>query len=117
MKTMTNTNKTTIFAKALFVALPMCAFIGVAGIASDASAQVDVQLQVAPPPPTFVATVEPVYYNGQPAYWYRNHWYWRDGGGHWSYYRQEPGFLHDHRMHGEPARHIDEHRGGYRGRR
>jgi hypothetical protein len=105
----TKQTKTSLLAKTLILAaLPACALLGVGGIAA---AQVEVQVGFAPPPPTYVATAEPVYYNGQPAYWYQNHWYWRDGGGRWSYYREEPAFLRDHRMHREPVRHMEEHRG------
>ena len=99
-------NKTALFAKALIAALPLSM---VAGLALA-------QVPAPPPPPdTYVATVEPTYYNGQPVYWYQDHWYWRDANNNWQYYAQEPQFLHDHRMHGPPDRHMDEHRGDHRG--
>ncbi len=101
------TNKNPRFTKIVRLALPIAAVVGVLGVAGIAAAQ---DVPPPPPPPTFVATVDPVYYNGQPTYWYQNHWYWRDAGGRWSYYRDEPGFLRDHRMH-PPERHYDEHRG------
>ena len=69
--------------------------------------------QIPPPPPppdTFIATAEPVYYEGHPAYYYNNHWYWRDGNGSWNYYHDEPAELRDHRMHAPPARHAEERR-------
>jgi hypothetical protein len=44
------------------------------------------------PPPAFVATAAPVYYEGRPVYWYGNRWYYRNGGG-WGYYRREPAYL------------------------
>jgi hypothetical protein len=61
--------------------------------------------QWAPPPPEYIATTEPVYYEGHAAYWYNNHWYWRDAGGNWGHYDQEPAFLADRRMHSPPERH------------
>lgn len=70
-----------------------------------------------PPPDTYIATAEPVYYQGRPAYWYQNHWYWRDNNGAWNYYHDEPAELHEHRMHAPPARHPDERRPPPRGRR
>jgi hypothetical protein len=61
------------------------------------------------PPPVFIATVEPVYFEGHAAYWYGSHWYWRDPHG-WHWYANEPGFLRDHRAHARPARYHYEHR-------
>jgi hypothetical protein len=101
--------KNGLISKALVLALPLCA-VAVAGVAR---AQYDAP-PPPPPPDTYVATVEPVYFNGQPTYWYGNHWYWRDAGGRWNYYHDEPGFLRDRRMHGLPDRHFDDRRGGGR---
>ncbi len=58
------------------------------------------------PPPEFRATTEPSYYDGQPYYWYGNHWYYRDSSG-WRALYEEPAFLREHREH-EHARHIYE---------
>jgi hypothetical protein len=55
--------------------------------------------QWAPPPPEFVATTEPVYYEGHAAYWYVDHWVWRDEHGAWQRYDHEPAFLADRRAH------------------
>jgi hypothetical protein len=60
--------------------------------------------QWAPPPPEYIATTEPVYYEGHAAYWYGNHWYWRDEHGGWGHYDREPPFLADRRAHFAPAR-------------
>ena len=49
------------------------------------------------PPATYVSTAEPVTYEGRPVYWYRDHWYYRDGGG-WRHYRSEPTVLREHRV-------------------
>jgi hypothetical protein len=61
------------------------------------------------PPAAYIATAAPVYFEGRPAYWYGNRWYYRDGGA-WRYYHDEPRFLHDYRYHHEFARHFYEHR-------
>jgi hypothetical protein len=45
----------------------------------------------------FVATEDPVYYDGQATYFYGGLWYYRSGGS-WSYYRSEPGYLRDYRV-------------------
>ncbi len=66
-------------------------------VASTAAAQ------YAPPPPEFIATAEPVYYGGHPAYWYNNHWFYRDGG-NWRNYEREPPELYQHRINRGPAR-------------
>ena len=48
------------------------------------------------PPVTYIASYEPIYYNGFAHYLWHDHWYYRDHGG-WRGYATEPGFLHDHR--------------------
>ncbi len=57
-----------------------------------------------PPPQEYIATTEPAYYEGHPAYWYNGHWFWRDEHGGWNHYDQEPRELADHRAHFPPAR-------------
>lgn len=44
----------------------------------------------------FVATEDPVYYDGQATYFYGGRWYYRNGGG-WSAYRSEPAYLRQYR--------------------
>ena len=44
-----------------------------------------------------LASTAPVYYQGRPAWYYNEHWYFRSGGG-WSYYRGEPGYLYNQRV-------------------
>jgi hypothetical protein len=60
--------------------------------------------QEPPPPPEYIASTEPVYYEGHAAYWYGNRWVWRDEHGAWNHYDREPAFLADRRMHSPPAR-------------
>jgi hypothetical protein len=56
------------------------------------------------PPADFIATAEPVYYDGHATYWYNNHWVYRDGN-RWGSYRQEPRELAQRRaQQGEPPR-------------
>ncbi len=59
-----------------------------------ASAQVVVEF----PSADYLATVDPVYYEGHAAYWWNNQWRWRDGQG-WHFYAQEPGYLYNQRSH------------------
>ena len=69
--------------------------------------------QWAPPPSEYIATTEPVYYEGHAAYWYGGHWFWRDEHGGWNHYDREPPFLADRRTHSPPVRRsFEEHRGG-----
>jgi hypothetical protein len=64
------------------------------------------------PPDAYIATTDPVYFDGHASYWYGNRWYWRDGG-HWNHYDHEPAGLYSVRMHGTPAHRMYEpHRGG-----
>lgn len=58
-----------------------------------ARAQVEV---VVGPPPAFVATTAPVYFEGRPAYWYGGRWCYREGP-RWGYYRAEPAYLRTYR--------------------
>jgi hypothetical protein len=88
-----------IGALALVIAAPL-----------DAGAQPPPPDVIAPPPPEVIATVEPVYYEGHPAYWYGGHWYWRDPHG-WHWYANEPAFLRDHRAHEPPRRYHYDGRG------
>jgi hypothetical protein len=69
------------------------------------------QAQWAPPPPEYVASTEPVYYEGHAAYWYGGHWNWRDPRGAWNHYDQEPPGLADRRSHSPPVRRSWEHAG------
>jgi hypothetical protein len=62
------------------------------------------EAQWAPPPPEFIATAEPIYYEGHAAYWYGNHWSYRDEHGGWGHYDHEPPFLADRRAHWTPVR-------------
>jgi hypothetical protein len=43
-------------------------------------------------PDAYIATTEPVYYNGRAHYWYNNHWAYRDGA-NWRYYGAEPAYF------------------------
>ena len=72
-----------------------------------ANAQIEVQVY---PPAAYIATAQPEYFEGRPAYFYNNYWYYRDHG-RWSYYRSEPGYLRDRRAHWGHDRYV-----GYRGR-
>lgn len=56
------------------------------------------------PPDAYVATTEPVYYEGRPVYWYRDRWYYREGRA-WRHYEREPPALYQHRNAGPPVRH------------
>jgi hypothetical protein len=74
------------------------AFLALSGDSTDARAQV----QVVYPTPAYVASYEPVYYNGFAHYWYRDRWFYRDHAA-WRWYEHEPDFLHARR--GEWAHH------------
>jgi hypothetical protein len=48
------------------------------------------------PPDAYIATTQPVYFEGRAAYWWGNHWYYRDGGG-WHGWARPPAALQEHR--------------------
>jgi hypothetical protein len=97
------------FSTVLFAALTSASLYS-----APALAQVEVVVE---PPPAFLATAEPVYFEGRAAYWYGGRWFYRDGRA-WRNYREEPGYLREWRGHREPARQYygREHGGGYRRR-
>jgi hypothetical protein len=56
------------------------------------------------PPADWVATTEPVYFEGHAAYWYQGRWFYREGN-RWTSYQREPPALAQHRaQNGAPAR-------------
>ncbi len=74
--------------------------------AAPVLAQVQVHIGipvVVPPPPAFVATAVPVYYEGRPTYFYQGRWYYRDGRG-WRHFRDEPAYLYNYRVRAPPPR-------------
>lgn len=90
----------------------LCAGAMAAGLTA-AWAQIEVTFGF--PAPEFIATTQPIFFEGHAAYWFGGRWYYREGNA-WRYYRDEPAFLRDRRMHREPERHFygREHGGGYR---
>jgi hypothetical protein len=90
-------SRTTLCERFTLVAA-MSAFSAGLLVAVPAAAQWD------PPPPEFVATTEPAYFEGHAAYWYNGHWFWRDEHANWNHYDREPPYLADRRAHFPPAR-------------
>jgi hypothetical protein len=70
-------------------------FVAIMAQSTDARAEVW-------PPGTYIASYEPVYYNGFAHYFWHDRWYYRDHGG-WHGYEHEPEFLRGRR--GEWAHH------------
>ena len=98
---------TSMLSKSLPMLIPALVAGAIAtGAPSEADAQVRVVISVAPPP-AYIATVEPEYFEGRPVYYYNNSWYYRDHG-RWSYYRTEPTYLHERRNHWREHR-VHEH--------
>jgi hypothetical protein len=61
------------------------------------------------PPDAYIATTEPVYFEGHAAYWYGGRWYYRDGG-RWNHYDREPPGLYQRRMQSPPRQRTYESR-------
>ena len=55
------------------------------------------------PPDGYIATTEPVYYEGRATYWYGGNWYYRNGNS-WNHYDREPPALQQRRMQAAPVR-------------
>jgi hypothetical protein len=81
---------------------------------TPAQAQVEVRVY---PPAWYVATTRPVYFEGRPAYWWGDRWYYREGR-QWRHYREEPSYLRERRGGHERDRHYygRDHDGGFRRR-
>ena len=97
--------KIVMLSKGLVIVSAAGAFAAVSLMGASAGAQ------WAPPPPEFVATTEPTYYEGHAAYWYGGRWAWRDEHGAWNHYDHEPPALADRRAHFPPVRRDYGHRG------
>jgi hypothetical protein len=95
-KPMNRTIKSLVFA----TALPLVGAFAICASPKTAEAQ-----YYAPPPPGYVASYEPVYYNGYAHYYYGNRWYYRDHGGAWQYYNHEPAYFGGYRGGWEGRRH------------
>ena len=67
------------------------------------------------PPDAYVATTEPLYWEGNAYYWYGGRWYYRQGD-HWNHYDREPPALYQRRLEAPPARRNYEPSWGYQGR-
>jgi hypothetical protein len=64
------------------------------------------------PPDAYIATTEPIYFEGRANYWYDGRWYYRGAGGSWAYYDREPSALYQRRLQGPPVRHNFERSAG-----
>ena len=64
------------------------------------------------PPDAYIATTEPVDFDGHASYWYGGRWYYRNGGG-WGHYDKEPAALRQRRTQAAPARRTYERSGGH----
>jgi hypothetical protein len=83
------------------LALAAAAVVGVLPAALTVSSTASAQVVVDFPPAEFVASIQPIYFENHAAYWWHNHWLWRDGAG-WHTWEHEPAFLMQHRLH-DPA--------------
>ena len=78
---------------------------------SALTASAQVRIEFGAPPPEFIATARPVYWNGRAHYWYRGRWGYRDGN-RWGSYNEEPGYLRERRERHEPSRYYYGRGGG-----
>ena len=94
--------------------LRMIVAVSLAAASLPALAQIEVEVF---PPPAYIATATPVYVEGRPAYWWRHHWYYREGR-RWAYYREEPAGLRGRQRDWERHRayYGREHERGFRRR-
>jgi hypothetical protein len=96
-----------------FMTLSAVGALGAISFAAPSASAQEVVVVDDYPPPEYIATVEPVYYENHATYWYGNHWYYRDYAG-WHHYGSEPAFLYDRRLNSPPARWSYEPWGGGR---
>ncbi len=104
----------TLGASAGCYAEPVYAGPAYAGDAVDTSYATD---GYAAPPPEYVATTQPVYYEGRAAYYYGNTWRYHENG-RWNAYRGDPEGLRQYRpqqrggSYSVPSRRYEGARGG-----
>jgi hypothetical protein len=72
--------------------LLLSAVLPIAALAVDVPAAEAQARVVVYPSSAYVASYEPIYYNGSAHYFYNNHWYYRDHGA-WRGYEHEPAEL------------------------
>jgi hypothetical protein len=96
-------NRTRLLSRSLLLAMPLAAAIT---LGSPGAAEA----QYAPPPPpaAYIATAQPEYFEGRAVYFYNNQWYYREGRA-WNYYRTEPAYLRDRRVHVTTVNHARYH--------
>ena len=83
--------------------LGIAGIIALSGCGFEVEADAPVGVYGDYPPDGYIATTEPVYYDGRASYWYGGAWYYRDGG-RWGRYDREPSALYQRRMHAPPGR-------------
>jgi hypothetical protein len=86
-----HTIMTTLVKLAAVGSLALTATLGTAGCVGELNGDPAYY-----PSDAYLATEDPVYYDGQATYFYGGRWYYRNGGG-WSYYHSEPGYLRQYR--------------------
>ncbi|MFS8067898.1 MAG: hypothetical protein ACMG6S_16165 [Byssovorax sp.] len=79
-----------------------CAALGLGGCYAYAETPVAYAEAYEAPVEVEIRTYPQTQYEGRPVYFYRDRWYYRDGG-RWQYYRQEPATLHRHRTYVQQA--------------
>jgi|HubBroStandDraft_1064217.scaffolds.fasta_scaffold76870_2 hypothetical protein len=85
-------SKTNVMVDTLRRIAPAIGLVGAAFFLPGCYAGVDEDVAYYPSA-GFIATEQPVFYDGHASYWYNGHWVYRDAGGRWGYYRSEPAFL------------------------
>ena len=85
-------NKTNRMVDTLRQIAPFLGLVGAALLLPGCYAGVDDDVAYYPSA-GFIATEQPVFYDGHASYWYNGHWVYRDAGGRWGYYHSEPGYL------------------------
>jgi hypothetical protein len=86
-------------AIAAVAVLIACAVVGLGGCSFHTEPAYGYAEVTAAPVDVDVYSYPHTYYLGRPVYWYRDRWYYRDGG-RWYYYRDEPPPLYEYRRRG-----------------
>jgi len=95
--------RTNLFRKTACIFALVTSVVVTAGCAMEAGASFPGVAVESYPPDGYVATTEPVYYEGRATYWYGGNWYYRDGN-RWSHYDREPPALQQRRVQAAPVR-------------
>jgi hypothetical protein len=100
---MSHTIRTNVFRRTACIFALVTSIVATAGCSMEMGASFPGVAVDSYPPDGYIATTEPVYYEGHATYLYGGNWYYRDGN-RWNHYDREPPALQQRRTQAAPVR-------------